>query len=41
MSGVASVRHCAVVIAAPWSHVTHDYMALLKVVVLVARALAR
>ena len=28
------------VIAAPWSHVTHDYMALLKVVVLVARALA-
>jgi hypothetical protein len=28
------------VIAAPWSYVTHDYMALLKVVVLVARALA-
>ena len=28
------------VVAAPWSYVTHDYMALLKVVVLVARALA-
>jgi hypothetical protein len=28
------------VIAAPWSYVTHDYIALLKVVVLVARALA-
>jgi hypothetical protein len=28
------------VIAAPWSYLTHDYMALLKVVVLVARALA-
>jgi hypothetical protein len=28
------------VVAAPWSYVTHDYMALLKVVVLVARAIA-
>lgn len=28
------------VVAAPWSYVTHDFMALLKVVVLVARALA-
>ena len=28
------------VIAAPWSYVTHDYMALLKVVVLVARTAA-
>jgi hypothetical protein len=28
------------VVAAPWSYITHDYMALLKVVVLTARALA-
>ena len=28
------------VIASPWSYLTHDYMALLKVVVLVSRALA-